>query len=278
MPTLTSAHHEGDSDGFAGDGHRAVRLIHDGRTNELLRAAARATGVEKRRLLDEVVVENLRLAEAVSRRYGGRGVEAEELQQVAYLGLVAAVHRFDPDRGNDFVGFALPTILGEIKRYFRDHGWAVRPPRRVQELRSSMAAASDELCQSLGRIPSDADLADHLGAELEEIREAEQSGSCYTAISIDRAAAPDADGDGSVLADALGGPDTGYDHAEAMVALSSACGALSARDRRILYLRFFCGWTQLEIGAELGITQMQVSRLLARILRRLRKSIGETAA
>lgn len=255
----------------------ADRRVHDDRTNDLLRAATRASGQERRRLLDEVVLANLGIADAITRRYQGRGVDTDELRQVACLGLVAAARRFDPDRGHDFVSFAVPTILGEVKRHFRDHAWAVRPPRRVQELRSAIAAASDQLSQEFGWAPSDADLADHLGVDPAEIREAEQSGDYYTATSIDQPA-PNAHSDGLTIADTLGAPDTGYDNAEAIVALTAACRSLPHRDAHIVYRRFFCGWTQSEIGAELGITQMQVSRLLTRILRNLRQSIGDDSA
>lgn len=250
------------------------RREHDLRSNELLRAAARATGPERDRLIDEVVVDNLGLADAVSRRYSSRGIDAEELQQVARLGLVAAASRFDPDRGGDFVAFAVPTILGEVKRFFRDHAWSVRPPRRVQELRSAMTTASAELCQTLGSVPTAADLARHLGASVDEVLEAERSSQCYAAMSIDQPAG-DAYGDGPALSDSLGTTDAGYDRAEAMVVLASACRALSPRDARIVHLRFFCGWTQQEIGEEIGVTQMQVSRSLYRILRQLRRGIGE---
>lgn len=253
-------------------GHEELRE-RDHRTNEFLRAAARATGPERDRLIDEVVVGNLGLADAVSRRYSNRGIDAEELQQVARLGLVAAARRFDPDRG-DFVAFAVPTMLGEVKRHFRDHAWSIRPPRRIQDLRSAMTTASAELCQTLGSTPTAADLARHLGTSVDEILEAEQSSQCYATMSIDQPAG-DADGDGPALSDSLGAADQGYDRAEAMVALASACRALPPRDARIVHLRFFCGWTQHEIGKEIGVTQMQVSRVLTRILRQLRQSIGE---
>ncbi len=271
QPAATVSTSTAATDGRSGHDERRER---DHRTNELLRAAARAAGSERDRLIDEVVVDNLGLADAVSRRYSSRGIDADELRQVARLGLVAAARRFDPDRGSDFVAFAVPTILGEIKRYFRDHTWSVRPPRRVQELRSAMTAASAELCQTLRSIPTAADLAAHLGASVDEILEAEWSSQYYAAMSIDQPA-DDAYGEGTALSDRLGAMDAGYDRAEAIAALASACRALPARDAHIIHLRFFCGWTQHEIGEEIGVTQMQVSRLIYRILRQLRNSIGE---
>ncbi|TDD65494.1 sigma-70 family RNA polymerase sigma factor [Jiangella aurantiaca] len=246
---------------------------HDEHTNDLLRAAARAQGPERQRLLDEVVLDNLGLADAISRRYAGRGVELDELNQVACLGLVAAARRFDPARGSDFVSFAVPTILGEVKRYFRDHLWSLRPPRRIQEMHSAMTVATEELSQARGATPTAADLAHELGTELDDVWEAERAAECFSTISIDQRQ-HDAHEEGPALHEALGMPEAGYDAAEATVVLAAACRALPARDARILYLRFFRGWTQQEIGNDIGVTQMQVSRLLLRILRRLRQEIG----
>lgn len=250
------------------------RREHDDLTNDLLRRAARLSGRARQRALDDVVVRNLGLAEAISRRYAGRGIDAEDLHQVASAGLVAAAQRFDADRGGDFVSFAVPTIVGEVKRYFRDHGWSVRPPRRVQELRASMAAASEELSQTRGTLPTPAELAAHLGADLRDVLEAGRAGDCYAAVSLDHPIL-DPDGVGASLGDLLGGHDPGYSRTEAVATLAAACRALSPRDSHVLYLRFFRGLTQQEIGDELGVTQMQVSRLLIRILRRLRQKIGE---
>ncbi|WP_162605369.1 sigma-70 family RNA polymerase sigma factor [Jiangella ureilytica] len=217
-----------------------------------------------------MVLLHLGLAEAIARRYYGRSLENDDILQVAHLGLVNAARRFDPELGRDFVSFAVPTIAGEIKRHFRDHGWAVRPPRRVQELQSALSAATAEVTQSNGATPTAADLAGHLGVEAADVREAQASYECFTVASIDYRVD---DGETS-LADTIGDDDTAYERSEAMVALAPACRELGERDRRILYLRFFRGWTQAEIGRDLGVTQMQVSRLLAGILRRLRARIG----
>ncbi|WP_199701964.1 sigma-70 family RNA polymerase sigma factor [Jiangella rhizosphaerae] len=240
------------------------------RTRDLYRRAADADGAERRRLIDEVVLLHLGLAESIARRYYRRGVD-DDVLQVANLGLVNAATRFDPDRGKDFISFAAPTISGEIKRHFRDHGWAVRPPRRVQELQAEVSVARAELAQEQGATPTPADVADRLGVEVDDIREADASHDCFTPASIDYRGS---DGDETALADTLGEEDSGFERAEAVVALERACRDLDRRDRRILYLRFFCGRTQEEIGAELGVTQMQVSRLLARIMRQLRASVG----
>ncbi len=238
---------------------------------DLLERAADAQGHERRRLIDEVVLLHLGLAESIARRYYRRGVERDDLLQVANLGLVNAAQRFDPGLGKDFVSFAVPTISGEVKRYFRDHGWAVRPPRRVQDLAAAVTAATAEVSQAKGTAPSPAEVAEHLGVSIDEVREADASHECFATASFDYR------GDGgeeTPLAETLGEEDDGYDRAEAVAALAPACHELKPRDRHILYLRFFKGWTQEEIGTELGVTQMQVSRLLARILGQLRARIG----
>lgn len=244
---------------------------HNTRTYELLEAASRAEGVARRRLIDEVVLLNLRLAESIARRYEGRGIERDDLVQVANLGLVNAAQRFDPMMGKDFVSFAVPTITGEVKRYFRDHGWAVRPPRRVQELHAAISTASAEIAQTLGTTPSVVELADYLDVDVEDVSEASASHKCFTAASIDYRGAS---GDETRLADALGEGEAGFDRAEAVVALAPVCRTLRPRERRILYLRFFRGWTQQEIAADLGVSQMQVSRLLAGIFTHLRIQLG----
>ncbi|WP_203454401.1 SigB/SigF/SigG family RNA polymerase sigma factor [Jiangella aurantiaca] len=241
------------------------------RTRDLYRRAADARGAERRRLIDEVVVLHLGLAEAIARRYYRRGLDSDDVLQVANLGLVNAATRFDPARGKDFVSFAVPTISGEIKRHFRDHGWAVRPPRRVQELQAEVSVATAELAQEQGATPTPADVADRLGVEIDDVREAGASHECFSPASIDYRGA---DGEETSLADTLGEEDSGFERAEAVVALERACRDLDRRDRRILYLRFFRGRTQEEIGDELGVTQMQVSRLLARIMRQLRAKLG----
>ncbi|PZF84344.1 SigB/SigF/SigG family RNA polymerase sigma factor [Jiangella anatolica] len=248
------------------------RREHDELTNDLLRRAARLSGPDRQRAIQDVVVRNLGLAEAISRRYLGRGVDAEDLTQVASAGLVAAAQRFDADRGDDFVSFAVPTIVGEVKRYFRDHAWSVRPPRRVQELRSAMSAAAEEISQTRGTLPSPAELAAHLGADLTDVLEATRAADCYATVSLDHPAL-DSDGDGATLGDLLGVSDPAYLRVEAVLTMAAACRTLTERERRILYLRYFRGCTQQEIGDELGVTQMQVSRLIIRILRRLKKKI-----
>lgn len=246
-----------------------VRAVQTAQLFDRLRSA---TGVDAQRVIEEIIVLNMGVAESVAARFRGRGESLEDLTQVAYLGLTKAVHRFDPDRGNDFLAFAVPTIAGEVKRHFRDAAWTVRPTRRIQELRARIAKISAELAQELRRPPKPSDVAVRLEVDLEQVLEALTSEGCFTPSSLDERGPSE---DGYSLAERLGIPDDEFDRAEAVALMAPACRALRPRDRRILYLRFFRGWTQSEIAADLGVTQMQVSRLLSRILASLRDSLGE---
>lgn len=231
-------------------------------TARLLRTAAQTGPREHDRLINEAVLLNMSVAETIARRYTHRGIDYDDLAQVAYLGLVNAARRYDPDRGKDFVAFAVPTITGEVKRHFRDHGWTIRPPRGVQELKIELSGAKAELAQLKGRTPSTADLAEHLDVDADDICEAEASSECFAPASIDYRGP---DGDDTPLADALGRDEPGYDHSEAVAALGRACRHLGERDRKIVGLRYFRGWKQQEIAEDIGVSQMQVSRLLSRI-------------
>jgi RNA polymerase sigma-B factor len=251
-------------------GSRAERAD---RTEDLLRRAAETSDeLERRRLLDAVVVLNMGVANALAARYRSRGIAEEDLKQVAYLALVKAAQGFDYSSGNDFLSYSVPTIRGEIKRHFRDHGWAVRPPRRIQELQSRIAAADPDLSYSLGRSPRPSEIAAYLDENLEEVTEALASDGCFSPTSLDRPVNEEA---GTSIADLIGCDDTGQAAAEARVVLGPVVRRLKERDRRILQLRFFHGWTQAEIAADIGVTQMQVSRLLSRILADLRQDIGD---
>ncbi|HET7172872.1 MAG TPA: sigma-70 family RNA polymerase sigma factor [Nocardioidaceae bacterium] len=236
-------------------------------TELLLRAAQTASGSDRSRLLARVVLLNLELAESVMRRYQGHGIDHEDLLQVAYLGLVKAARRFDPGRGSGFVGYAVPTIRGELRRYFRDNAWTVRPPRRLQELQARISGARSELTQVAGREVGAGELADVMDEPAAAVREALAAGGCFTAASLDRIAADD-NGGGP-----LGHQEPDYDRIEARVSLRPLVAELSERDRQILYLRFFLEWTQSRIASQFGVSQMQVSRLLSRILARLRTEL-----
>ena len=266
----------------AHDGDRGLtRAQRAERTEELLLRAHDATDPQERqRLLDEVVLINRGVAEAVASRYRRRGIPMEDLQQAAYEGLVKAVNRFDPTRRKDLLTYAVPTMRGELQRHFRDHGWTVRPPRRVQELQWQVNACIADLTQELGHEPSDAEVQERLQLPDDEYRDAITAFGCFQPTSLDQPLGHDSAATlGDVIPDQpddVHDPDLpgDFEAADARATLGPAVRKLPPRDRRILYLRFFEDQTQEEIGQELGVTQMQVSRLLARILRDLRTAIA----
>jgi RNA polymerase sigma-B factor len=238
----------------------------------LTRACATTDEQERGRLQHEVVVLNAGIARAVASRYRNRGIDFEDLTQVAFLGMWKAMQRFDPARGKDFLTFAIPTIRGEIKRYFRDNGWTVRPPRRIQEMQGKVSAAVEALTHDLGRSPRPQELVDYLDAPVEDVVESLSADGCFTPSSLDLPVGHDGDGSlGDLMADPSG---EGFSAAEARIMLAPAVRDLPPRDQRILYLRFFKQWTQDQIAAEIGVTQMQVSRLLSRIMADLRGRLG----
>jgi RNA polymerase sigma-B factor len=246
------------------------------RTTEILErlkaARERNDTREHDRLVDELVLVNLGVAHAIAKRYRGRGLNPDDLAQVARLGLVKAAHGFDTSRQNDFLAYAVPTIRGEVRKHFRDHGWMVRPPRRIQELQSRIAAAGAELTQTLGRSPRPTEIAKHLDEDLEEVQDALAADGCFSPSSLDRPARED--GGTATVGDLIPDDDRDQRAAEARVTLAPVVRRLSERDRRILHLRFFNGWTQDEIARDIGVTQMHVSRLLARILTDLREELS----
>lgn len=243
-------------------------------TKRLLTLAANTTETERRALLDDVVLLNAGLAESVAARYRGRGVDADDLSQVAYLGLVKAVHGFTTEKNTEFVSYAVPTIRGEVKRHFRDAAWTVRPPRRMQELHAAIAIAEPTLVQQLHRAPTDGELAVEVGAQPSEVVAAQTAADagCFAPLSLD---APAAQGTSGAVNDLIGAADTDYDRVERMLLLQPLIGRLKDRERRILDLRFNEEWSQERIGAELGVSQMQVSRLLREILDKLHGWLAE---
>lgn len=226
---------------------------------------------EKKRLRDEIVVLNMGVARAIASRYRDRGIARDDLLQAAYVGLVKAAQGFDPSFERDFLSYAVPTVTGEVKRYFRDFGWTIRPPRRIQELQAQISRASNELSQTLRRSPKPQEVAELLGVEVEAVLEALAADGCFTPASLDVPVGED--GNGS-LGELLGGEDADLGRAEARILLGPAVRGLKERDRRIIELRFFYGWTQEQIAQDIGVTQMQVSRLLSRILADLRAELG----
>jgi RNA polymerase sigma-B factor len=203
-------------------------------------------------------------------RYRNRGIELEDLQQVALLGLTKAAHRFDPDLGHDFLSFAVPTIRGELRRHFRDLGWVVRPPRRVQELQSRISSAQAQLEQALGRSPRPSEVASHLEVDLDHVVEALAADGCFTPTSLDTPL----DDVATTLGDMIGEEDRTVEAVEAKVVLEPLIAELPARERRILYMRFYEERSQQDIATAVGLTQAQVSRILARLLTQLRSSLA----
>ena len=226
---------------------------------------------EKKALRAEVVVLNMGVARAIAHRYRQRGLAEEDLVQVAYVGLVKAVNGFDPSHERDFLSYAVPTVTGEVKRHFRDFGWTVRPPRRVQELQGQIARVSSELTNRLGRSPKPSEVAAEIGLDVETVIEALAADGAFTPASLD---VPVGEDGAATLGDLMPDQDTDLECAEARIMLGPAVRSLSPRDRRILELRFFEGWTQEQIAQDIGVTQMQVSRLLSRILKDLRNHLS----
>lgn len=228
-------------------------------------------GTERKALRDELVQLWLPMAERIAVRFRGRGEALEDLYQVAALGLVKAVDHYDPARGRAFEAYAVPTITGEIKRHFRDHMWTLHVPRRVQDLRNHVRKAAKELAQTTpGRPPTVAEIAEHAQLSEDEVRTGMEALDCFTALSLE-AEMPGTDG--YALADAIGGPDPGYDTVVDRVSVTPCLQALPERERTILYLRFFGGMTQSTIAEHLGISQMHVSRLLSGCFAQLREEI-----
>ena len=226
------------------------------------------TTARRTALLDEVVLINLGVADAVAMRYAARGVPSDDLVQVARLALVRAVHGFDPGRDCDFLAYAVPSITGAVKRHFRDIAWTVRPPRRVQEAQLQLNNARPVMQQRLGREPTVPEISAYLGLDEETVIEALAADSCFTPDSLDR---PVDDGEGGLeLSGCIGSADPGFALCEERTVLGPLIKALPDRDRTVLELRFVEGLTQREVGQRIGVTQMQVSRILTRILGQMR--------
>jgi RNA polymerase sigma-B factor len=219
---------------------------------------------------DRAIEAWLPMAGHLAKRYAGRGEPADDLYQVAVLGLIKAVDRFDAGRGVDFAGFAIPTIVGELKRHFRDRTWSIRVPRRLQELRLAITAANSTLTHTLGRSPTVADVAAHLKLSEEEVLEGLEGARAYTSTSL---STPANDEGSTTLGDTLSCVETGFELAEQRIALGPALAGLDDREQKIITLRFYGSLTQSEIAQRVGISQMHVSRLLTRALAKLRATI-----
>ncbi|MET8859587.1 RNA polymerase sigma factor SigF [Streptomyces sp. NPDC004579] len=244
------------------------------------RSGARAMFIELRKLQDgsteyaelrnQLVRMHLPLVEHLARRFRNRGEPLDDLTQVATIGLIKSVDRFDPERGVEFSTYATPTVVGEIKRHFRDKGWAVRVPRRLQELRLALTTATAELSQLHGRSPTVHELAEKLAISEEEVLEGLESANAYSTLSLD---VPDTDDESPAVADTLGAEDEALEGVEYRESLKPLLEDLPPREKRILLLRFFGNMTQSQIAQEVGISQMHVSRLLARTLAQLREKL-----
>jgi RNA polymerase sigma-B factor len=210
----------------------------------------------------------LPLARQLARRYQRGGEPLDDLVQVASLGLLKAIDRFDPSRETAFSSFAVPTILGELKRHFRDRGWSVRVPRDLQELAVKLEPVSEGLTRELGRAPTPAEIAKRTGTTVEQVLEAREAASAYRAVSLDRPREEDEEGDG--LGAAYGIEDPGFSLAEDSATIERLMRVLSEREREVLRLRFAEDLTQAEIGERIGVSQMHVSRIIRQAVNRLR--------
>ncbi|MFD0263677.1 RNA polymerase sigma factor SigF [Kitasatospora indigofera] len=234
-------------------------------------ATLEAGSAEHTYVRDTLIELNLPLVRYASARFRSRNEPMEDIVQVGTIGLIKAIDRFDPERGVEFPTFAMPTVVGEIKRFFRDTSWSVRVPRRLQELRLALTKAGDELAQKLDRSPTVAELAVCLGVSEEDVVEGLAVGNAYTASSLDSSPGEE-DGDGP-LAERLGYEDLALEGVEYRESLKPLLAKLPPRERRIIMLRFFGNLTQSQIGEEIGISQMHVSRLLTKTLTQLREGL-----
>lgn len=220
---------------------------------------------------DELVTNHINLVRYLAAKFKNRGEPMDDLIQVGTIGLIKAIDRFDPERGLEFTTFATPTILGEIKRHFRDKGWNVRVPRRLQELSAKINTVTDELTRDLQRSPSTEEVAEKLGVSVDEVLEAMESSSAYSAVSLDTPATDDED---SVsLGDHLPSIDQDLDASNDRIVIEDAIAEFSPREQEIIRMRFEQGLTQVEIAEELGVSQVQVSRLLRRTLKKIQEKI-----
>ena len=221
---------------------------------------------------DAIIERCLPLADHIARRFEGKGEARDDLLQVARIGLINAVKRFDVEMGSDFASFAVPTIMGEVRRHFRDNSWSVKVPRRMKELHLQIGTASAEMSQRLGRAPTASELATELGIDRDEVLDGLMAGSSYKTTSIDGSAGSGSDERPS-LAETLGDVDPGLEKVEYREALRPLLEELPERERTVLVLRFFESMTQSQIAAKVGISQMHVSRLLAKTLAQLREKL-----
>jgi RNA polymerase sigma-B factor len=243
---------------------------YEGIEAQLSELAALDAGDPRRAALrEQIIARCLPVAEHIARKFSGRGESFEDLLQIARVGLITAVDRFDPGFGATFLGYAVPTTMGEVRRHFRDYTWSVRVPRRLKEIQSKLGPATDALTQRLGRVPSARDIADELGVDLSEVTQALVARNAYQASSLDAGFDPDDEG-GPALRDTLA-VTARFDLVEDNLAVAPLLAALPERERRVLIMRFYESLSQQQIAERLGCSQMQVSRILTKTLRSLRE-------
>ena len=239
------------------------------RTRELFRRFKEQGDAEAR---DQLIVNHINLVRFLASKFKNRGESLEDLIQVGTIGLIKAIDRFDPERGLEFTTYATPTIMGEIKRHFRDKGWSVRVPRRLQELSAKVNQASDELTNQLQRSPSVAEIAEHLGTSVDEVLEAMESSSAYSSVPLEGGGGGEEDETPSII-DHYATEDPDLAASDDRIVLEQAIADFSPREQEVVRMRFDEGLTQVEIAERLGISQVQVSRLLRRTLRRIQDKI-----
>lgn len=252
------------------------------RTRELFAGLPDASAAERDAALAEIVELNMSVADRVAARFARRGIPEDDLRQVAYVALVRAAQKYDAAlAGSDFLSYAVPTMRGEVRKYFRDHGWMVRPTRRVQEIQARASSVREVLTAELSHTPTVAEVAARIEEPVEDVMEAMAADGCFAPTSLDTPVGAEGDDNQTTLGAALGSEDEGMLAAEARASLHPVLRGLAERDRLIIGLRFYDGLTQREIADRIGVTQMQVSRLLARILRQMRTTLepaGPSAA
>ena len=239
------------------------------KTRELFRRYKEDGDMEAR---EQLVMSHLNLVRFLASKFKNRGEPLDDLVQVGYLGLLKAIDRFDPDRGLEFTTYATPTILGEIKRHFRDKGWSVRVPRRLQELSAKVNQATDTLTTQFQRSPTIQEIADYLDASVDEVLEAMESSSAYSSVPLEGTGSSENDDAPSVI-DRYGSEDNELAFTDDRLVIEEALKGFSPREREVIELRFLKGMTQIEIAEQLGISQVQVSRLLRRTLKKIQDKI-----
>jgi RNA polymerase sigma-B factor len=274
MEAREAAEAEEPEEVLAEEGSPAAAPGRDVSTPELFASYSRTRDPQLR---ERLIMAHMNLVRYLARKFANRGEPLEDLIQVGTIGLINAIDRFDPNRGIRFATYATPTIVGEIRRHFRDKGWAVKVPRRLQELSLAASKAMEELTQRLDRAPTAAEIANRLGVDENQALEAIELGDLYELPSLDRELSEDSDESSGVLADYIGQVDSELERFERRSRLAQALSELPERERRIIQLRFLQGLSQTEVARRLRISQMHVSRLQHRALQRLRELVREDA-